>query len=196
MPGGSATGFQVVRVYDDKVGGFTMRKRFFLLKGIRIQGGFGNFEYKKVSLKDEGQTVKALEPVLLGPTGKPLPIPGWGRALPRWDKPNTVLTTDVINVRDRQRRYRFPSQSAYAVVGSGAAPLVYKLKPWKQIHRCSPAEAAVLQGFISPKLKLKAANVRDRNSLVGNGLAQSLWIMVGQLYCQHCRRVEWVANGR
>jgi site-specific DNA-cytosine methylase len=114
---GRNQGYRTIKVHDDRLGGFTIRNRCFLLKGI--------------------DTVPPQNPWRSS----------WSSALPEWSHPGVVATSDTFNTTIRSRRFRQRDQPGYAVVGSGASTLIYTRHPWEQIHRCTPEEQARLMGF-------------------------------------------------
>jgi site-specific DNA-cytosine methylase len=130
-------GFGVVRVQDSHLGGYTIRRRTFLLKGI-------------------------------SPASTEVPLDqrhGWGDALPEWSMYR--LGTDVHSVEKRVRLSRPSNEPSHAVVGHGAAPLVYAQDV--QIYRCTPEDCLRLQGFDPRQIRLISPLVRSRQTLVGNG---------------------------
>lgn len=133
---GRSHGFDVFRVSDHKLGGFTLRRRTFLLRGL------------------EGEPTSGY------------PLRGWGDALPAWR--GDLLSSDVHAKAKRARLARPSTEPALAVVGHGAAPLVFDAGG-HQVHRCTPEEALRLQGFNEQQIRLRSPRVRDRQTLVGNG---------------------------
>ncbi len=144
---GRGLGLKAARVSDARLGGFTMRRRTFLMS----------------------------QDMVLAPLDSSLRR-GWGDALPQWSKPGLVISSDVHSVAKRKPNAKPPNKPAYAVVGSGSAPIIYQKSPWKMVHRCTPEEGAALQGF--PGLKLMSRRVRDRQTLVGNGWPRSYGVWV------------------
>ena len=133
---GRSHGFDVVRVSDHRLGGFTLRRRTFLLSGLEHAPTSG------------------------------YPLHGWGDALPAWRA--DLLSSDVHAKAKRFRLARPSTEPALAVVGHGAAPLVFNADG-RQVHRCTPEEALRLQGFNEQQIRLRSPRVRDRQTLVGNG---------------------------
>ncbi len=155
---GRSLGLKSARLSDAKLGGFTMRKRTFLMSQDMVFAPLDNGIRR-----------------------------GWGDALPHWDKAGLVISSDVHSVGKRQNNAKPPNKPAYAVVGSGAAPLIYRKRPWKLVHRCTPEEGAALQGF--PDLQLLGTmmtkgkgkgtrKVRERQTLVGNGWPHTFGVWV------------------
>ena len=136
---GVAHGLLPVRVSDADLGGYTLRRRTFLLSHIQ-----------PAPLKVELQR-------------------GWGEALPQYAR--CLLSSDVHAVAKRAKHAKPSDGPAHAVVGHGGAPLVYC--DGRQTHRCTPEEALRLQGFLPQLFALRAAGVRDRQTLAGNGWPRS-----------------------
>ena len=126
-------------VSDTDLGGYTLRRRTFLLSHIQ-----------PAPLKVELQR-------------------GWGEALPQYAR--CLLSSDVHAVAKRAKHAKPSDGPAHAVVGHGGAPLVYC--DGRQTHRCTPEEALRLQGFLPQLFALRAAGVRDRQTLAGNGWPRS-----------------------
>lgn len=146
-------GFTHTRLMDTRLGGNTLRKRTFHLRGI----------------------APAPAPLVQGP--------GWGDVFPQYARGGAFglntdcgLVLDANKVSKRRRLLRPPDLPAPAVIGSGSAMLVYQVEPFKKLHRFTPEEHAILQGF--PGLVLADRRVRVRNSLVGNGWPRSFgaWV--------------------
>jgi len=93
---GRAHGLLPVRVSDHELGGYTLRRRTFLLHRITP-----------------------------APTRAPLQR-GWGEALPQYGRTlGCALSSDVHAVHKRQKYAKSPDRPAFAVVGHGGAPILY-----------------------------------------------------------------------
>ncbi len=156
IPWGNMLGFRSVRLQDSALGGFTVRRRTFLLSP---------------QINPQPTSSSAY------------PRRGWGDALPRWKKKSHGKWKYLLlNDADKRQKHtlaraRPPSKPGFSVVGHGTAPgLVFTRHPFKRVYRLRPEDGAKLQGF--PGLVLDAPKVRDRQTLVGNGWPRSfgLWL--------------------
>lgn len=146
---GEARGYQAVRLKDSDCGGYTMRRRTFLIRGVSA----------------------ALSPPTIDSPR------GWGEALPHWSGPGFVMANDADReVKRRATGGVAPNLPGYAVVGHGTAHRIYTANPWEYVHRLTPTEHAALSGF--PNLALLSPRVRERQTLIGNGWPRSFgqWI--------------------
>jgi site-specific DNA-cytosine methylase len=146
---GRERGLSVTKLSDDKLGGYTIRRRTILHSPDLVRASV-----------DTG--VRR----------------GWGDALPHWNHPRYVMLNDADKRSKHNLRVaRPPSKPGYQVTGSGTSPgLIYTRQPFRQVHRCTPEEGAALQGF--PELALESPRTRERQSLVGNGWPKSFGVWV------------------
>lgn len=140
---GRARGYQAVRLQDSACGGFTLRRRTFLVKGV---------------------------PYPLSPPENLEPR-GWGEALPQYAR-GFVMANDADR-EEKRRKYGGipPHLPGYAVVGHGTAHRLYTPDPWAYVRRLTPEEHAALSGF--PGLALLSPRTRERQTLIGNGWPRS-----------------------
>ena len=146
---GRGLGLKPARLMDAKLGGYTVRRRTFLVS----------------------------QDMVLAPTDNGVRH-GWGDALPEWNDPKYVMINDA-DKRSKHTLLngRPPSKPGFAVVGSGTAPgLIFTRSPFQQVHRCTPEEGAALQGF--PGLHLKSSRIRERQTLIGNGWPHAFGVWV------------------
>lgn len=132
-------GGESVKLRDEHLGGFTIRQRTLITWGMQHA------------------------PSRTGSS------PGWGAALPAFNRKPFVLVHDSSSraKRDKPSFWRTPNRPAQSVVGGGATHIVLDSRDGSKVVRVPPEGEAALQGF--PGLVLADKRVRVRQTLVGNG---------------------------
>ena len=149
-----ARGYDVHRVRDCDLGGFTIRRRTLLVK---TNTGFSITGSPRVGTHA-----------------------GWGDALPDMDR-RLLMGSEGDRVSKRFHNARTYVEPAHSVLGHGAAHLLFN-QHGERVKRLTPRQGAALSGF--PKLRLVSPRVRDRQTLVGNGWPRSFGTWVAHAYVQ------------
>lgn len=160
---GEELGAQVVSLHDDRLGGYTVRKRTLLVWGVQADATELAYTFQ-------------------GPT-----VGSWGNVLPEWAGHDRVMANDADTEVKRRRKGGIERwDPGYAIVGHGTSHRIMEREPgrtgplqdgetWEYVHRLTPLESLRMQGHLTMRLPEGADRlpVRVAQTVVGNGWPES-----------------------